>query len=173
MEYNNAFSEIVDRRSLSEAGLHDLPDLFRLAVREGWVRDERGAWLLKQFLATYSGSREDFTDLTGYEAAVNGRGIPDLDIMSQGIERARILSKRAYAFAKAALHRLTEIPNHPRGYAYISISSLEIEKRQVYTGSVTFVTLHHGEAPYLESIQDVTSAAVLAVDSTECTLPLT
>jgi hypothetical protein len=172
VRYNAMFAEIADEQTLGGVSQADLPDLFRQAVHEGWMRDETGAWLLKQFRATYSGSRAAFTDATGYEASVNGRGVPDLDLNSDGIERARHLAARAYAFARMALFRLNELPEHPPATAYISISHLEMDDSEIYTGNVTFVTQHDGEPPYVGSVEDTTANALLAVDSTDCTEPL-
>jgi hypothetical protein len=172
MRYNALFAEIADEKLLGGVSQADLTGLFRQAVGEGWVRSECGAWLLKQFLATYSGLRISFADITGYEAAVNGRGVPDLDLRSDGIERARDLVKRGYAFARMALFRLGEMPDHPPVTAYISISPAEVDDGVVYTASVTFVAHHDGEPPYICSVEDVTSNAVLAVESADCTEPL-
>ncbi|MFD0522910.1 hypothetical protein [Paractinoplanes durhamensis] len=77
MRFNAVFADLVGEAALEDVSL---PDLFRGAVDDGWTVDERGAWLLRRFLATYSGSPSAFSDVTGYEAAVNGRGIPDLDL---------------------------------------------------------------------------------------------
>jgi hypothetical protein len=172
MRYNLMFHEVIAEPSLRAASQADLPDLFRSALREGWVRDEQGAWLLKRFLETYSGSRAAFTDLTGYEAAINGRAIPDLDLTNHGYERARDIARRAYVFARMALFGLNEMSNRPSAMAYISISPVEVDDETIYTGSVTIVTRHDGEPPYLPDLENVTSNAVLELASSECTEPL-
>ncbi len=166
------FAEIADEERLSRVSQTDLPDLFRKAVAEGWLQDEHGAWLLKQFQATYSGSRTASSDLTSYEASVNGRGVPDLDLQSDGILRARELAKRGYAFARMALFRLNELPDHPAITAYVSISPVEMDEGNFYTANVTFVAFHDGEPSYAGRVEDLTANAVLAVDSWECTEPL-
>src|SRR5882724_11567854 len=97
MRFNAVFADLVDLESLSDVSGADVPGGFRRAVDEGWTRDERGAWLLRDFLATYHGSPEAFSDLTGYEAAVNGRGIPDLDLAVGGKARAVALARRGVA----------------------------------------------------------------------------
>lgn len=168
MRYNAMFEEIAGRQSLDAASQSDLPDFFRQAAMEGWVKDEQGAWLLKHFHETYSGSPTAFTDLTGYESAVNGRAIPDSDLTSRGHERARDLARRGYAFARMALFRFNETPDHPFATAYISISPVEMDDELIYTGSVTIVTYHDGEPPYLRDVENMTSGAVLALDSSEC-----
>lgn len=168
MRYNAMFEEIAGVQSLSAASPADLPEFFRQVVLEGWVKDDQGAWLLSRLRSTYSGSPEAFTDLTGYEAAVNGRAIPDFDLDSRGQERARDLAKRGYVFARMALLRLSEIPDHPPGCAYVSINPVEVDDEEVYAGNVTIVTHHDGEPPYVRDVEGMTSSAVLALASSDC-----
>ncbi|GAA2483974.1 hypothetical protein [Winogradskya humida] len=144
-----------------------------LAVDEGWTRDDRGAWLLRRFLATYSGSPDAFTDLTGYEAAVNGRGIPDLDLTGPSRSRAADLARRGVAFSLAALYRLNEEhPDHPAAVAYLTISAVDMDDEDVYVADITFVTVHDGEPPYVKDLEQVTTGAILAIGSAECRNPL-
>jgi hypothetical protein len=171
MRSNAVFADLVGVVP-SEAPGDDLPDLFRWAVAEGWTADERGAWLLRRFLATYSGSPEAFRDLTGYEAAVNGRAIPDMDLTVSGKARAAALARRGVAFARAALSRLNaEHPDHPPAVAYVSINEVDMDDEVLYVGNVTFVTAHEGEPPYLRDIDGITDNAVLTIDSDECPTP--
>lgn len=165
MRYNAEFAELVDVAAL--ASTDGLPDLYRSAVAEGWIADERGAWLLRQFLATYFGRPESLSDITGYEAAVNGRGIPDLDLVESGKERATALARRGVAFARAALARLAaEYSEHPAVTAYVRIGLVDMDDDEVvYVGDVTFVSAHDGEPPYLGDVEQVTSGAVLSVES--------
>jgi hypothetical protein len=173
MRFNAVFADLVDEESLSDVSRSDLPDLFRWAVDDGWTFDERGAWLLRRFLATYSGSPESFSDVTGWEAAVNGRAVPDLDLFSDGKTRATTLARRGVAFARAALYRLnTDYPDHPPGVSYISLSEVDMEDETLYVGDVTFVTAHEGEPPYLSDLESVTGNAVLAIESAECREPI-
>ena len=171
MRFNAVFADLVGEVPPEVPG-DDLPDMFRWAVAEGWTADERGAWLLRRFLATYSGSPEAFSDVTGYEAAVNGRGIPDMDLTVSGNARAAALAKRGIAFARAALSRLnSEHPVHPPAVAYVSISDVDMDDEVLYVGNVTFVTAHEGEPPYLPDIDGITDNAVLAIYSEECPAP--
>jgi hypothetical protein len=172
MRYNAIFAQIADEKSLNRVSEADLPEPFRRATSEGWLRDEHGAWLLKYFLETYSSSPAAFADVTGYEAAVNGRGVPDIDLTSDGLDRARDLAKRAYAFARVALYRLSRVPGHPLAAAYVSISSLEMDGDEIYTGSITFTTPHEGEPRYVDNVEELTSNAVLMVDISDCIEPL-
>ncbi|WP_273938064.1 hypothetical protein [Kutzneria chonburiensis] len=72
---------------------------------EQWIFDDRwfeldGAVLLKGWHASYHGDRARFTDTTGYELAVNGRGIPDLDLAEEGEARAERLRGEAWPLPK-------------------------------------------------------------------------
>lgn len=173
MRFNAVFADLVDEGALSDVSRGDVPDGFLRTVDEGWMRDERGAWLLRDFLATYHGSPKAFNDLTGYEAAVNGRGVPDLDLAVGGKARAVALARRGVAFARAALYRLNaDFPDHPPAVAYVSIGDVDMDDEILYVGDVTFVTDHDGEPPYLGNLEGVTANAVLAIDSTECLEPV-
>jgi hypothetical protein len=170
MRFNAVFADLVGEESLRDGTGGELPGLFRLAVDDGWTVDERGAWLLLRFRDTYFGSPGNFTDVTGYESAMNGRAIPDLDLTVAGKTRAVALAQRGVAFVRAALHRLNMgHPDHPPTTAYVSISEVD---RGDYDGSVTFVTAHAGEPPYLADLDGITANAVLAIDSTECLEPV-
>jgi hypothetical protein len=162
MRFNAMFAELVDVAALEDVTTAQLPELFRSAVADGWTVDERGAFLLRRFLATYSGSPE--TDVTGYEAAVNGRGVPDLDLAVTGRARANALARRGVGFARAALGRLdADYPDHPEADAYVSIAEVEGDGEILYVADVTFVTTHPGEPPYLEAPESVTANGVLVV----------
>jgi hypothetical protein len=169
MRFNARFADLVDVGTLSDLSCDDLPGRLRWTVDEGWTCDERGAWLLRDRLTTYHGSPEAFTDVTGYEAAVNGRAIPDLDVEVEGRPRAAALARRGVTFARAALHRLNaDHPDHPPAVAYVSISDEDPADEIPYEGDVTFVTAHDGEPPYVRDLEAVTANAVLTIDSTEC-----
>jgi hypothetical protein len=158
MRYNAEFADLVDVAALATAD--ELPEQYRAVVDEGWTVDERGAWLLRGFLATYFGKAEAFSDVTGYEAAVNGRGIP-----GDGLS-ATELAGRGVAFARAALTRLgAEHPEHPPATAYVSIGVVGMDDDEAYVGDVTFVTAHDGEPPYLG--EHATGNAVLAIGEGE------
>jgi hypothetical protein len=162
MRFNAMFAELVDVAGLEDVAADELPELFRAAVADGWTVDGRGAFLLRRFLAGYSGAPA--TDVTGYEAAVNGRGVPDLDLAVGGRARATALARRGVGFARAALGRLdADYPDHPGAVAYVSIAEVDVDDEPVYVGDVTFVTAHEGEAPYLAEPESVTANAVALV----------
>jgi hypothetical protein len=165
------FSEIVRPESLRGVTQADIPELFQAAVSEGWVVDEVGAYLLRLFRRGYFGSRNSFADLTGYEAAVNGRGVPDWDVLEEGAARVQVLARRAYAFAWMALFSLRDIRDHAEVGAYISIGPTMMGDN-LYTASVTFCASHDGEQPYIADVEKMTTSAVLTFDSTECVTPL-
>ena len=165
------FSQIVQPESLHDVTQADIPELFQAAISEGWVVDETGAYLLKLFRRGYFGSRDSFTDVTGYEAAVNGRGVPDLDLSEEGAARVQVLARRAYAFAWMALFSLRGIRDHAEVSAYISVGPTLMDEN-LYTASVTFCASHDGEHPYIADMEQLTMNAVLTLDSTECDTPL-
>ncbi|MFB4317448.1 hypothetical protein [Actinomadura sp. 21ATH] len=81
------------RRILGDAFLDSVrpSDMYaplREIIEEGWSV-EHGAVLLTAFRRSYFGQRSSFPAIGDYEAAVNGRGIPDLDIDLVGSERVR------------------------------------------------------------------------------------
>ena len=168
MRYNAPFENLTQGRPLARASAANLPQLFREAVNDGWVRAATGAWLLKRFLVTYGGSLSSFPDLTSCEATVNGRGVPDLDLSSAGIDRAWELAVRGYAFAMAALWQLNQMPDHPTASAYITLSSLEVDGAMLCTGYVTIVTDHENEPSYLGESLDAFSDPILIVESADC-----
>src|SRR4051794_28099078 len=146
MRFNAKFADLLAMGTLSDLSDDDLPEGLRRTVDEGWTCDERGAWLLRNRLATYHGSPAAFTDVTGYEAAVNGRALWDVDLENDGKPRAAALARRGIAFARAALHRLNaDHPDHPPAVAYVSISDEDPIDDIPYEGDVTFVTAHDGE----------------------------
>jgi hypothetical protein len=173
MRYNATFADLIVMETLSDVSFGDLPKELLRTVDEGWICDERGAWLLRDFVASYHGSPDAFSDVTGYEAAVNGRAVPDLDLAVVGKARAVALARRGVAFARAALYRLNaDYPDHPPAVAYVSISDEDLDDDISYEGDVTFVTAHDGEPPYLSDLEAVTANAVLAIDSAECREPV-
>ena len=137
----------------------ELPPLYRGAVEAGWI-ETGGAWFLKKFRDEYYGSESQFTDRTGYEAAVNGRSIPD-DEQPQVAESARYLATRGITFARRALEALPG--EAPPVTAYISVSRAVYDE-SVFEGSVTFCADHDGESPYATDL-DGFLAGVAAIRS--------
>jgi hypothetical protein len=171
VKFNAMFSDLVRPEVLEQVTKGDVPELFQSALEAGWSVDPSGAWVLRFFAEGYRGDRESFTDLTGYEAAVNGRAVPDLDIAEDGPARIETLVRRAYSFAHGALFALRQIPGAPLGTGYISIGPTLYDENLV-TGSVTFCVRHEGEEPYLVDVSRMTLSGVLLVDSADCDRPL-
>lgn len=172
MEYNARFLDAIGLETVAGVSEADIPQSFREVVRGGWYLDESGACLLTRLKDGYYGDRSSFSDVTGYEAAVNGRGIPDLDVVLQGSARAREIARRGYAFAWAALYESRQASNMPVVTAYLSISRVEMDDDETYTGSVTFCAHHDGEPPYISDIAQPTYGPILVLASTECDTPL-
>lgn len=170
MKSNKLFSELVGLESLRDVSQAEVPNSFRGAVQEGWTVDDTGAYLLKAFRRTYFGDRSSFVDVTSYEAAVNGRGIFDMDISEKGAARARVLARRAFAFSWMALMSVREQYEDPQVTAYITIGQT-LSGDGLYTANATFCSRHEGESPYLTDFDQV-SNAVLALESAECMAPL-
>lgn len=166
------FSDLVQAEFLGQVTKEDVPELFQSALDAGWALDPSGAWVLRLFSEGYRGDRASFTDLTGYEAAINGRAVPDLDLAEDDPARIETLIRRAYSFARGALFALHQIPSAPSGRAYISIGPTLYDENLV-TASVTFCVQHEGEEPYLADISRMTLSGILVVDSEDCVSPLT
>lgn len=122
-----------------------------------WVFDDSwfeldGAVLLRGWHASYHGDRARFTDTTGYELAVNGRGIPEWGLPEEGEARIEGLRSRGVAFAEAALKKAeTDLPHvEVVAYVYFSVILFEGDRR---TGSVTFCAARPGDPPYVDAIE--------------------
>lgn len=164
MKYSKEFVNLVGVGVLASSFSDDMPALFQEALDAGWVYDD-GAWLLRRFRDSFHGSRDKFKDQTSYEAAVNGRGIPDLGITGGRAARARLLTMRGYAFARSALSALSVMPNHPTGEAIVSVG---IGNEDGYlTGSVTFTMRRDDERPYLMDDEYPSGFVILIVDETD------
>lgn len=167
MVINNTMRLLLERTDLDSVTHEDLtPQLSEIAA-EGWMRDEEGAWLLRAWYGSYHGRRSDFTDLTGYEAAVNGRGIPDLDLPVDDDMRANKLIRRSYSFACEALIQLRRIADPPQVTAFISLAKTWTDD-PVYVANITFWSRHEGEAPYFDIHNTDTSVATMSIELSDC-----
>ncbi|MDX3800618.1 hypothetical protein [Streptomyces sp. AK04-3B] len=165
------FSQLVQPEFLNRTTQRDVPELFQSALDAGWAVEVSGAWVLRFFSQGYRGNRSSFTDLTGYEAAINGRAIPDFDLSDDDPIRVEVLIRRAYSFAHCALFLLREMPNSPPGSAYISIGPTLYDEN-VVTGSVTFCVRREQEGSYLADISQVALSGILVVETEDCVSPL-
>ncbi|MFJ9779104.1 hypothetical protein ACIRSS_05950 [Amycolatopsis sp. NPDC101161] len=76
----------------------DLTPELDAVVRQGW-RIIDGALLLSRWYDSYHGDRSTFSQVVDYEVAVNGRGVPDLDLTEGRNKRVPKLLRRGMAFA--------------------------------------------------------------------------
>lgn len=162
-------------RELQEvaAGLvpEDLIPGYREVVADGWFTADDGAVLLRAFYEGYHGDRGSFRFVEDYEAAVNGRGIPDSDLPEAAQQRTPLLARRGLAFAWHALYTLrTQLPA-TQVIGYVSISPVLFDP-QTMVGSVTFCSRRGTEPPYKDRSLLDPDDFVFAVDSQECTKPL-
>ncbi|GAA3643496.1 hypothetical protein GCM10022236_52710 [Microlunatus ginsengisoli] len=70
---HEAFWRLVPEDTLTQVGAADVPPDLHDVVRQGRVEDASGGWLLRAFRNSDYGNAGSFDDLTGFEAAVNGR----------------------------------------------------------------------------------------------------
>lgn len=159
-------------RELREAaaGLtpEDLYPGYQTVVADGWLTQEDGAVLLRAFREGYHGDRASFQYVEDYEAAVNGRAIPDLDLPQTAALRVPLLARRGLAFAWQALCVLnTQLPG-TQAVGYVSIAPVLFDP-QVVVGSVTFCSLRDAQPPYRDRMLLDPHEIVFAVDSDECT----
>jgi hypothetical protein len=162
---NQAMQEMLHPVDLPSLNHGDIPPQFFEVVNEGWVIDSIGAVLLRALLDSYSGQQAAPSDITGYEARVNGRGIPDLDLPEKHPQRTSNLIRRAYSYAHAALSKLDNLSDPPKVTAFISISKTWTED-PIVVGNVTFWSHHEGEKPYFSISNNDPETGLLSLDST-------
>lgn len=148
---------------------HDLTPELDAVVRQGW-RIIDGAVLLSCWYDSYHGDRSTFSQLMDYEVAVNGRGIPDLDLTEDRNERVPKLLRRGMTFAWRALHvQRHQFPNVEMS-AYISVSPT-IFDADYFTGNVTFCAVRPGEGPYIDR-EFLKDEIVVEIVSSDCVIDL-
>ncbi|MEU8001041.1 hypothetical protein AB0B66_07755 [Catellatospora sp. NPDC049111] len=138
-------------------------------VSRGWTVSDR-AVLLGAWYMSYHGDRSSFSETMDYEAAVNGRGIPDLDLTVEGQERAAMLLRRGVAFAWAALHEQHRQLPEVEVAAYISSAGTLVDPDH-FTGNVTFCAVRPGQPPYIDPAQ-LTDDIVVSIATGDCVGPL-
>ena len=148
---------------------HDLPAELVAVVRRGW-RIIDGAVLLSSWYESYHGDRATFPAVTDYEAAVNGRGIPDLDLPDDSSVRVPALLRAGMAFAWSALHMQNKQFPDIEVSAYVSVSPTLFDP-DYFTGNVTFCAVRPDERPYINQAM-LKDEIVAALSSTDCVLPL-
>lgn len=170
MSWLSAEAEMVGgTHILGTLSRHELTPELDVVVRQGW-RIVDGAVLLSSWYESYHGDRSTFSETMDYEVAVNGRGIPDLDLTEDRYVRVPRLLRRGMAFAWSALHvQHSQFPDIEMS-AYVSVSPTLFDA-EYFTGNVTFCSVRHGERPYIdrELLKDEIVAAIFTRD---CVLDL-
>jgi hypothetical protein len=149
----------------------DLMPELDAVVRHGW-RIVDGAVLLSSWHDSYHGSRSVFPETMDYEIAVNGRGIPDLDLSEDMRVRLPLLLRRGAAFAWSALRaQLKQFPDIEVA-AYVTISPTLFDP-DYFTGNTTFCTVRPGERPYITQQLLDNDEIVAAAFTNDCVPDLT
>jgi hypothetical protein len=167
MKFSDEASAILDATGVYRLTQDDVPEGFREVVAGGWLSDD-GAMLLRRFRDSYFGDRARFTDILGYEIAVNGRGVPDLDITVGGRDRARLLLRRGLAMAWSALHEASRSFPKVTVFGYVSVSPTLMDPDD-WTGNVTFSSGENAQ-PYFDI--ETAPGIIVLLDSKECSYAL-
>lgn len=150
---------------LASLSSDDLLPGLRAVVSEGWeVRD--GAVLLRRWFKSYHGDRALFVDLTSYESAVNGRGIPEDGLDRDTESLTRELMRRGLAFAWAALAEATRTHPDRALIAFVYVNPTLYDSATV-SGFVTFCAVHEGERTYLD-VENIDTGVFAALESNDC-----
>ncbi|GAA4918951.1 hypothetical protein LX16_4431 [Stackebrandtia albiflava] len=168
MRANDGFHRWVGLDRLVAARDRHVSPWYRRVLESGWVCVD-GAWLLRTFHTGYHGDRDRFADRTAYEAAVNGRGVPDTDLSAGHAVRYRELFIRGHTFARRALRLLADKPGRPPGEAIVSVSPTA--DGDTVTGAVTFVIRRSDEPPYIVDLRRSAGTVVAILDIEDCGLP--
>ncbi|WP_331755935.1 hypothetical protein [Streptomyces anulatus] len=161
--------EILGKDFLNTVNASDRCDSLCEVVATGWVLDE-GATLLSAFRESYVGDRASFSGIGSYEAAVNGRGIPDLDLTGTGDEQIRMLMRRGTAFAWDALHATSVLPWAPPLLARISAAPVLMDP-DTWTGYGTFFSSQFEGDLGLDANADLPGIQIV-LSSIDCANPL-
>lgn len=163
MKFSDEASAILDETAVHYLTQDDVPESFREVVAGGWLLED-GAMLLRLFRDSYFGDRARFTDMLGYEIAVNGRGVPDLDITVGGRDRANLLLRRGLAMAWSALHDASRSFPKVTVFGYVSVSPTLMDPDD-WTGNVTFTS---GETAHPYFDVETMPGIVVSLESREC-----
>lgn len=162
-------ARIVGSNFLATITQDDLMPEFEAPVSRGWtVVDD--AVLLISWYKSYFGERSEFPETIDYEAAVNGRGIPDMDLVDVGRARVFRLLRRGVAFAWAALREQHRQFPEVTMAAYISAAPTFVDPDH-FTGNVTFCSVRPGQQLYVDPDR-VADEIVVALFTEDCVQPL-
>lgn len=151
--------EILDSLIAEDVSMSDAR-----AIRRGWAVRDEGNVLVSRY-ATYHGNRDRFTSPMAFEAAVNGRAIPDFDLTNlDGAERRQVLLRRGLALAWSALYVQSHDVPDVTMIGEVSLAPTLFDP-DLWTGNVTFYTLADHE---LESGAGVE----IYLQTSDCQAPL-
>lgn len=126
--------------------------------------------MLSSWYDSYHGDRKTFPHIMDYEVAVNGRGIPDLDLTESRNERVPELLRRGIAFGWSALHvQHHQFPDVEMS-AYVSASPTLFDA-DYFTGNVTFCAIRDGGRPYIDR-EYLKGEIVAAIFTRDCIVDL-
>ncbi|GAA0965487.1 hypothetical protein [Actinocorallia libanotica] len=161
--------QLLGRNFLRTLRKADLCPHYGPVLERSWmVIDD--AVVLTGWYESYHGDRAKFPATTDYEIAVNGRGIPDADLLQEGRELATTLLRRGAAFAWAALHEQHRRLPEMCMAAFVSATPTLYDPN-VFTGNVTFCRLHPGKPPYTDPAR-TPAELVLPLTTNDCTVPM-
>ncbi|GGN28335.1 hypothetical protein GCM10011578_064350 [Streptomyces fuscichromogenes] len=152
--------ELAGDRPLDMASWEAVPPSLRTLIDPGWVIEADGACLLVALRDGYHGSRAVFADATGFEASVNGLGIPDRDLGAEAGERTRDLFVRAVSYAAFALTRAESTTATGGLTAVVSLSN-SLEEEPGVTARVTFFLERDDEPSLVEDVDAYREEALL------------
>lgn len=160
---------LLGQNFLSTLGVGDLCPAYASVLDRGWtiVGD---AVLLIGWHESYHGDRARFPTTLDYEISVNGRAIPDLDLLEEGETRAALLLRRGTAFAWAALHEQYRQLPEVSMIAYVSAAPTLFDP-DYFTGNVTFCCMRPGEPSYMNSAGGAMEFVISLVTG-DCVAPL-
>ena len=147
----------------------DMYSPLRAVVDEGWEM-EGDAALLVGFRESYFGERSRFSTTGGYETAVNGRGIPDLDIAELGEECIHRLMRRGTSFAWEALYAANMLLPGISLISRISAAPILMDP-DYFTGYVTFCSSRFSDDAGI-GVAIGQSGIQILISSEDCIKPL-
>lgn len=162
-------SRIVGSDFLQTITRDDLEPFFEKPLSCGWVVID-DAVLLKNWYKSYRGERARFSETLDYEVAVNGRAIPDLDLVEEGEARAARLLRRGVAFGSAALHEQSRQLRDMRLGAYLTAGRTLADSDR-FLGNMAFCALRPGCPLYIDPAS-LTDEIVIALFTEDCEAPL-
>lgn len=128
--------EILGVNPMKEISRADLDRSRRRVVRDGWMLDD-GAAVLVRFRKSYFGIRSSFPNIGTYESAVNGRGMPDGNLVESGFDRVPLLLKRGLAFSWQALYAANRDKFGILLVSRVSVAPV-MDSPGIHSGYVTF-----------------------------------